>query len=634
MKKILFFASIASLLFVACKKVDEVKESEVVPEPTPVVVEQVTLNATVEELDDSEVKTDYTISGSTATFKWSGTEVFGKLVRASADGTTFSTYSKIDYTSTTELSTATGEFTGAAIGDGYYDTELALYPVNKSNGANLAFPTDGNIFTLTLQETLTYDKDNPLKDIVPMVGKIDEGNYTFKPLTGVLAIKATNIPTNANKITISSTGKALSGTTRTITGITEATYKTSLISQLYDADAGLPMSWISGSATKSYSFSGLNPANTYTFYFPIPTGTLPDLTITFYKDNDALYTLRTSKSITITRGHIKPLPLITVPQYKVSVGGTSTAPSGTFYRQDATVFFTVSNSETLARNSYVSGMKYTHMSGFATPNSNTYNFVQAGVGKAGLDISTTGIKYLHYVVAPTTYKDKTCGEVVEGDIIKQGKIPFYYITATDAAAIEGTYDFTSLHAITINNRSAWVDMTLGNEAYVSNGYSDSHIKIVVSNDPTKGSIMMTDFMGFGSDGVTNDSFTEQKLITEVYHIWTPTGTYGDVSPIYGSFESKLITLFCEKTPLFILDGTSYYLRRTDNATNLQFSYSTSAGMATITFGSSYFPPCIVTTAQISAFDTRYKGDTCTILFDAPYYHYSGGNATPTASRTL
>lgn len=534
MKKILFFASIASLLFVACKKVDEVKESEVVPEPTPVVVEQVTLNATVEELDDSEVKTDYTISGSTATFKWSGTEVFGKLVRASADGTTFSTYSKIDYTSTTELSTATGEFTGAAIGDGYYDTELALYPVNKSNGANLAFPTDGNIFTLTLQETLTYDKDNPLKDIVPMVGKIDEGNYTFKPLTGVLAIKATNIPTNANKITISSTGKALSGTTGTITGITEATYKTSLISQLYDADAGLPMSWISGSATKSYSFSGLNPANTYTFYFPIPTGTLPDLTITFYKDNDALYTLRTSKSITITRGHIKPLPLITVPQYKVSVGGTSTAPSGTFYRQDATVFFTVSNSETLARNSYVSGMKYTHMSGFDTPNSNTYNFVQAGVGMAGLDISTTGIKYLHYVVAPTTYKDKTCGEVVEGDIIKQGKIPFYYLSSTDKLKIDHQFTIQGDWSAQAINTSVNGDYHPGSSNVAT---CLRQFTIKPSNNISKGNIMLYEFLGRSFETAGTDSYIRSYQAS--------IGT-----PLYGTLLGSDITISSDITHAF------------------------------------------------------------------------------------
>ena len=369
--------------------------------------------------------------------------MFGKLVRASGDGgTNFTTYSKIDYTSTEELSTASGQFAGDAITDGNYDTELALYPVNKTNGANLGFPTEGTIFKLTLQETLTYDKDNTLKDIVPMVGKMDgNGDYIFKPLTGVLAIEATNIPTTANKITISSTGKALSGTTGNITGKTDASYKTSLISQLYDAEAGLPMSWFSGTATKSYSFSGLDPANTYTFYFPIPTGTLLDLTIKFYRDATLLYTVTSSKSITITRGHITPLSLITMPQYKVTVGGTATEPNGTFYRENATVFFTISNSSaTLAKGDYIDGMKFTHDPSQANDNTITWSFAPGGSPRAGLS-NASGKYYLHYLVAPVKYKGDNCSKVDDGDIIARGQIPFYYLASGDTG-IAGTYSYT------------------------------------------------------------------------------------------------------------------------------------------------------------------------------------------------
>ena len=465
MKKIFFLTSIVSLLFVSCTK-----ESGLVPE----VKERVSLKASIEDLT---AKTDYTISGSTATFKWSGTEVFGRLIRATADETTFTTYSTIDYTSTSELDAASGVFSGEDISAGYADSELAIYPINKTNGANVSFPTSGTNFTLTLNESLTYDAANPLKDIVPMIGKLDAASYTFKPLTGVLAVKATNIPSTANKITISSTGKGLSGTTGLITGQTGSGYKSSLQSQLYDAAAGLPLTWFSSAATKSYSFSGLSPANTYTFYFPLPTGTLSDLTVTFYKDNTVLYTVTTNTDITITRGHITPLKLITMPKYKVTVGGTVTAPVATFYRENATVFFTVSASaDELAKASYIKGMKFTHDPNAGNDNITLYSLTSS----AGL--SGSGLRYLHYVVAPVAYKGGTCAEVPDGEIIFRGKVPFYFLSSDDNTSLIGTYTQTG-----------------GNDNKWGSSSKTNVVKIAVSDNIALGNIMITHFCGRSYD---------------------------------------------------------------------------------------------------------------------------------------
>lgn len=501
MKKIFFLTSIVSLLFVSCTK-----ESGLVPE----VKERVSLKASIEDLT---AKTDYTISGSTATFKWSGTEVFGRLIRATSDGTTFTTYSTIDYTSTSELDAASGVFSGEDISAGYADSELAIYPINKTNGANVSFPTSGTNFTLTLNESLTYDAANPLKDIVPMIGKLDGSSYTFKPLTGVLAIKATNIPSTANKITISSTGKGLSGTTGLITGQTGSGYKSSLQSQLYDAAAGLPLTWFSSAATKSYSFSGLSPANTYTFYFPLPTGTLSDLTVTFYKDNTVLYTVTTNTDITITRGHITPLKLITMPQYKVTVGGTATAPAATFYRENATIFFTVSASDDeLAKASYINGMKFTHDPNYDNPNTNTYSLTSA----AGL--SGSGLRYyLHYVVAPVAYKNGNCSAVKDEDIIARGCIPFYFLQNND---ILGTYAYTSTFP--------WGGDT------VSWTFAES-------NDSAKGNVMLT-----------------------ATSIWSLTGN------IYGVYDGSKITIDGHRT-VFRPNNRHCIIGRWDSSTNAQGS---------------------------------------------------------------
>lgn len=464
-------------------------------------------------VEDLTTKTDYTTSGSTATFKWSGTETFGKLVRAYS-GTTYSTYSAINYTSTSELDSADGEFSGDAVADGFEDSELAFYPVNKGNGANVSFPTSGSDFKITLAEELTYAPANPLKDIVPMVGKLSSDSYSFKPLTGVLAIKATNIPTTTTKITISSTGKGLSGTTGLITGHTSSAYKASLQSQLYDAAAGIPLSWFSSAATKSYTVSGLTPTNTYTFYFPIPTGTLPDLTITFYKNSTVLYTVTTSQSITITRGHITPLPLITMPQYKVTVGGTSTAPTGTLYRQNATVFFTVSNSsETLAKESYVDGMRYTKdINNPGQTNCDTYSFIQGGVGKAGLDISTTGVKYLHYLVAPITYGGGNCSAVKDEDIIDRGYVSFYYLNSTDATTYLGTYS-TPIANVT-----------------KPTGTGDQKIVISASNAPNKALIMASSLFDRGYNG----------------------------APIYGTISAGTLTLNQSASYFYTGNNTTYF----------------------------------------------------------------------------
>lgn len=533
MKKIFFLTSIVSFLFSSCTK-----------ERGPVieVKERVSLEASIE---DVTTKTDYTISDSKAIFKWRGTEVFGRLIRATEDGTTFSQYASIDYTSTSELDAATGVFSGEDIGSGYADTELAVYPVNKTNGANLIFPTSGNNFTLTLNESLSYDASNPLKDIVPMVGKLDGTSYTFKPLTGVLAVNVKNIPSTATKITISSTGQGLSGTTGKITGITDTGYKTSLHTQLYDAAAGLPLSWFHSAATKSYTFSRLNPANTYTFYFPIPTGTLPGLVVTFYSGNTVLYTVKTNANITITRGHITPLKLITMPQYKVTVGGSGTAPNATFYRENATIFFTVSASaDELAKASYIGGMKFTHdPSNLNHPNTVTYEFVSDGTPRAGLT-ATSGRKYLHYIVAPVTFQSNACKDVPDGEIIARGCIPFYYLSSSDKTKVDNEFTIQGEWTAQLIDTSTDGDYHPGSSNLNA---CKRHFTLKPSNDITKGNIMLYEFIGRSFEKAGTDLY--------IYLYQNSDGT-----PLYGTLTGNSITISSDIVhPFWPTSNDNYFI---------------------------------------------------------------------------
>lgn len=510
------------------------------------------------------------------------------------------------------------------IGTGWTNLGYLIYPTSIfsfSESQSDGVWNSGNYPVVNLPASYNYSFSNPLDGgFVPMIGRMVGSSYHFSTAVGFIKVTLNSMSAATAKVVLESANNSIAGKFA-VSDVPE----TESIAQILQGSA------TAGTSSITLNVSSVDAGSNHDFYFPLPVGTYAadDLTIKVLDSSNKVLASKTaSKVLNIARNEILELPAITTPYYSVSVSGTASAPTGYFTKQNAVIFFTVTDSEeTLARSSYISGMK------FSNDGTDSYTLHDHNTG---LMNAPSGLKYMHYVVAPYSYSysGSTCVQVPEADIIEQGKIPFYYLASDDAAAIAGTYNFTSLYALTINNRSAWQDMTSNNSVYVANNYSDSHIKFAVSDDATQGAIMMTDFMGFGSDGVTNKSFTEQVIITDSNHIWDPTGTYDTVSPIYGLYSGNVITLYCENAPLFVLNGVSYYLRRTDNSANLQFEYTSTGEVATMSFGSTYCPPCIVTGSQISAFNTLYKGDTCTILFDAPNYKYSGGHATPIATRNL
>ena len=302
MKKLAFFL-IPILVVASCAK--ELNTND------PVVGgEKVFVKATI---DNSETKTDYTISGSTATFFWSGTEEIGRLTWGGSMGQTVYTSTTAANANETELTFSGNEVTN--------DTGFAVYPKKgASNGAGFDwYSADGYLY---LAEAITYNAAAPLKNIVPMLGKLDsEGKYVFKPVTGVIGVRILHVPVNATKITI-----ATNDGSRISQGLRYTAGTASLPDEL-DAiyDGGLQMTAYKSDAksTKTYNVSALDFDTEYTFYYPIPAGTITGgITVTIYNGTTELASKSSTANLTVKRGTITRLPLITLPNETWTSMGT------------------------------------------------------------------------------------------------------------------------------------------------------------------------------------------------------------------------------------------------------------------------------------------------------------------------
>ena len=293
MKKLAFFL-IPIMVVASCAK--ELNTNDPVLEG-----EKVLVKATI---DNTETKTDYTISGSTATFCWSGTEEIGRLTWSTTMGQTV-------YTSTTAASSGETEltFSGDEVTD---DTGFAVYPKRgASNGAGFDwYSGDGYLY---LAEAITYNPSAPLKNIVPMLGKLDaDGKYVFKPVTGVVGVRILHVPANATKITIATNdGIKISQGLRNTAGT--ASFPDEL-DAVYAGGLQMTAARSDAKSTKTYNVSSLDFDTEYTFYYPLPAGTITGgVTVTVYNGTTVLFSKSSTANLTVKRGTITRLPLITLP---------------------------------------------------------------------------------------------------------------------------------------------------------------------------------------------------------------------------------------------------------------------------------------------------------------------------------
>ncbi len=259
-----------------------------------------------------ETKTGYTIdeTAKKAVFSWLEGDRIDVAVRCGSD-----------YVALPFASASAGA--QARFSDGIDNQSLAL--IRQDNpGAELspwAFYPSGSSWSISgsdisvhLPTGDNYDAANPLA-IVPMFGIADSnGDYAFSPSTAVLAVPVQGITPEMDFITLESEA--------TISGeFTLAVDGNSGTVKLEGAKDSYP-------GVMSLSFSNLS--GDYTFYFPLPEGTIPaGLTISLGQTSDweGRMTLVSQSPVTLTRGRISRIPPI---QFQSSGEWTTVTTEGKF----------------------------------------------------------------------------------------------------------------------------------------------------------------------------------------------------------------------------------------------------------------------------------------------------------------
>lgn len=198
---------------------------------------------------------------------------------------------------------------GVATGAATVESLKAQYPASEPNGwafypsksdakaQNGSYDIDwfigsGSPTVVILRNTMNYIPDNPLS-VVPLFGMKDgEGNYAFSPLTAVLAITVSGLPADADFISISSDSAVLGG--------------------IYELQTGagfgeLSLDHAQGNAGGSVTINFSKLEGTQTFYFPVPSGTLPaGLVIKCGNSTDpsGQMSLTTTGPVNLVRGRI------------------------------------------------------------------------------------------------------------------------------------------------------------------------------------------------------------------------------------------------------------------------------------------------------------------------------------------
>lgn len=550
MRKSIYALMAFVTVFSACNKendsIDKVLENEE------------TVGAIVKE---QLTKSDYTISGDNAIFEWSTGDNFYRLVRVDNGDDTYGTYAHYTYNLQSGAGDTDATFQGSSVGSGYDDSGYALYPAYQSNGATFGYVSSSYLY-FTFNEELTYNSSTPLKTIVPMMGVKNEGEYEFYPVMGVIAISAKHIPSTATSISISSTSAGMSGTSVLLTSNTTNTYYNAF-TDLAFTTTGLRNNWFSTGTAKTFVFSGLDPDETYTFYFPVPVGSYSDLTVTLKESSETIGVVTKSSSTTVTRGVItnitNTIDFDLANYCNVAVGGTSENITAYIESKSATI-------------SYVKfAMAASESDALTAAASSAVQISATGSGNAETvsgSLSETGTYYLAYIAYNSS-----------DGVVLQGTIPSYYLSSSDATDYTGTYTFTTLYAFSRNATSSWVDLT---------GSADATLVIETSDDPTKGCVMITSLDGFACNG----TFTNTSILpagTALNPANSPInfeGAQGAGSPQYGYFENSTLFRFLNSDPFFSLDGINYYLRHgAAQYSYINFEIAKDASNVTLTYGS-------------------------------------------------
>ena len=310
MKKTILLLSALACLTVACNKelTEAVSSSEIR-----------TLSAQI----DNGTRTTYTEDG---VFSWTSGDIISYVVRSTEGSSPTNKYDRYQYS--TSGSGTQVSFTGAVPSGQWSSADFAYYPYNgdSANGYSSNTFDVGKNTTLQaiLYGTIKAYPDR-LKGIIPMIG-VKTGtnsdgsveNYHFYPVTGVLKVSFAGLPSAATQLALNSTSAyPLYGTFNVDTGRS--------VPEIKSTDVA------SGYAEKYLNFDYSSSSDS--FYIPLPTGTIPagTLTVSINDGTNTLYAVTNKQDIVLTRGEITELPTITVPSVKVKFSGAADNPKATIY---------------------------------------------------------------------------------------------------------------------------------------------------------------------------------------------------------------------------------------------------------------------------------------------------------------
>lgn len=487
--QIFFLLSAISFASVACAKIETTDNTV---KQSPVEIKGVIIS---DKDSTPAVKSNYDLDENTGTFYWTGVEKIGILNFYSSDPY----FWEDPFTSTTSADNKETSlvFSGTPSNGGAYLTDYALYPIwNGTTHTGIGWSSSPK-FKLYIPESQAYNAEAPLKDVVPMIAKKDgEGNYAFKSVTAIIEVNVKNLPAGARKITLSSTGTALSG--YYLLTSTPANYADNID---YVIGNGLTVNIAKNGGNtdgkKTITFdSGLGKGE-YSFYFPVSVGVLPDLTIAIKgSDDSVLQSVSYPKSITTARGNITRLPLLDLARAtSLTIAGTAAAPTAYLNQlgpDAASIKYAVAASADDAKAAAATGAVVS-----ATGSENAFSITP--------EPAVSGQYYLGYVVYAS-----------DSNVLGTYSLPFGYLGASDVAAYIGQFAAAGQYS---NNSWAVTSTT---------------ITFDVSDNPSKGNIMITEFDGLYCD-VSKNTHGISGNSTSTYDP-SNFGSYTDGQPIYGIYN--------------------------------------------------------------------------------------------------
>ena len=158
------------------------------------------------------------------------------------------------------------------------------------------YPDETQLITIDLPSVMALPEENPTR-VLPLLGRREADlRYRFTPMTALLGVPVTDLPDDADFVTLSSETAALSGSFHLNTTV-------GTISQV-DALSANPEG-----LTLTYS----NLGDAATFWFPVPGGSFPDgltLKVGNSNDPDGAMVVTVAEGLTLSSGDILTLPSV------------------------------------------------------------------------------------------------------------------------------------------------------------------------------------------------------------------------------------------------------------------------------------------------------------------------------------